>query len=187
LGKTRRDQQRDSGFRGDPPEHLQHRIVEGGEERPLEQPAASHRLHGSRLHAGILPAAAPLELEVEGNPSPEGVENLLEGRNPRAAASIQAANLLEGRVGHLSPPPQPLQALVVGDDDDSVPGGVEIDLDHVRALSERQLVGGKGVLGELGRGAAMGDHQGMGGPAHSTCHPIERSTARFHPAYRARR
>ena len=68
-------------------------------------------------------------------------KDFLEGRDHRTATGVQSTDLLQRRVRDLPTPPQALELLVVGDDEGVIPGGVKIDLDHVRALGYGQLVG----------------------------------------------
>ncbi len=68
------------------------------------------------------------------------------------------------------------------DHDDAVPAEVQIGLDHVRALRDRLLEGGQGVLWPIPGSAAVGnDERSFARPSHSSAHARERSTARRHP------
>ena len=56
-----------------------------------------------------------------------------------------------------------LQGEIVDDDRLLVGGEVHVQLDAVGALLEGQLEGRDGVLGRVGRGASVADHEGARG------------------------
>ena len=128
------------------------------------------------------PRAAALDLEVERDPRAERVEHLVERRNALAAAGVERADLREralARSRHRRPGRR--SSLVVRDHDRAVARAVQVDLDHVGALLDRERVGGQRVLGTFARRAAVRDHE-RAPRLTRRAQPRERSTARRQPA-----
>ena len=158
-------------------------VVERGEEGPLQQPAPHHGVQGLGFEAAVLGVRPPLELKVERDPGAEAVENLVEGRDALASTGVERLELAEGRFRDLSATAETRKPLVVGHHDRAIPAHVKVDLDHVGRLLHSKRVGGEGIFGSVGGGAAVSDHKGRTtGPSHACSQARARSTARCQPA-----
>ena len=143
--------------------------------------ALDHRCERFGLDLRILGAHAALELEIERDARSEAIEHLAQQRDALAAARVERAHLGQARVGDLSAAAEPGEILVVRDHHRRVARAVQVDLDHVGALRDGELVGRQRILRALARRAAVRDHERSRRP-HAGTQSRARSTARFQPA-----
>lgn len=158
----------------------------------IERREKDVRTSGGRCEGGLGQTLrigeAPLQFDIHWTAGGEAGQGLVERRQRRALvwvlgmaqdepAEVFAPGALDHEVGSAA---EPAEILVVKDDECSIRGRLDVDLDQIRPLGDRELERGKGVL-ESWQRSAMGGDPGWGGKSHgraSSCGRVSRGKSR---------
>jgi hypothetical protein len=160
------------------PDPRERRVVEGLHERPVDHLVHLEHGHDALLDAGVEVGAA-LQLDPEAGAIAEALQHFLqrlEALAPEAppvpGASVEPLELADGPLAHGPNAIRgALEREIVNDDGVAVLRQVNVHLERIRALLERQLERGDGVLRRVrGRAAVCDDERPFREPDHCLPH-----------------